>query len=150
RRVRPVLFKLAARTWLAGKSTEVCDKTLKSYTDHVGALVAMFGNRLVTDIGSDDIAALQARRRRAGLWGGSITMEVGGLRQVLRKHRVWAAIADDVTWLGERKDIGRAISRGDEEKLLAAVRQSPSPALLPLFLVSIDTGLRASEVRALR
>ncbi|MDE3157939.1 MAG: site-specific integrase, partial [Acidobacteriota bacterium] len=50
----------------------------------------------------------------------------------------------------ERKDIGRAITSEDERRLLDAIKRSRSAALLPLFVLSIDSGLRASEVRALR
>lgn len=46
--------------------------------------------------------------------------------------------------------MGRAISREDEKKLIEAISRSRSPTLLPLFFLSIDTGLRAAEVRALR
>ena len=37
----------------------------------------------------------------------------------------------------------------DEQKLLDAIAASRSPALLPLFILAIDTGLRASELRSL-
>lgn len=52
--------------------------------------------------------------------------------------------------LRERKDIGRAIPRSHEEWLLEAVKVSASPTLWPSFVLSMDSGLRASEVRALR
>jgi integrase len=51
--------------------------------------------------------------------------------------------------LREAHDVGKAISTRDEESLLEAIRQSRSPALLPLFVLSMDSGLRASEARAL-
>ncbi len=38
----------------------------------------------------------------------------------------------------------------DEAKLIAAASASRSPALLPLLLISLDTGMRTSEVQALR
>ena len=47
--------------------------------------------------------------------------------------------------LRESHDVGRAISHEDEERILTAIRDSRSPALLPLFVLSVDTGLRASE-----
>jgi integrase len=50
---------------------------------------------------------------------------------------------------GERQP-GRALSREEESRLLTAIRRSSSPVLLPLFVVSVDSGLRASEVRALK
>jgi integrase len=52
--------------------------------------------------------------------------------------------------LREPHDVGRSISREDEERILTAIRDSRSPALLLLFVLSVDTGLRASELRNLR
>jgi integrase len=42
------------------------------------------------------------------------------------------------------------VVESDESKLITAAGQSRSPVLLPLFLLSLDTGMRAGEVRALR
>jgi integrase len=72
------------------------------------------------------------------------------LRQILKHHGLWASLAGRVRFLRERRDVGRSLSREDEEKLLDAIRESRSPALLPLFVLSVDTGLRASELRHLR
>jgi integrase len=71
-------------------------------------------------------------------------------RQILKKHGLWGVLADRVKHLRERKDVGRAITPEDEAKFIEAAKHSRSPALLPLFVVSVDSGLRASEVRALR
>ena len=46
--------------------------------------------------------------------------------------------------------MGRAVSFEDESKLLAAASVSRSPALLPLVLLSLDTGMRLGESQALR
>jgi len=50
---------------------------------------------------------------------------------------------------GERRP-GQALCREAEDRLLQAIRVGSSPALEPLFIVSIDSGLRASEIRNLR
>jgi integrase len=52
--------------------------------------------------------------------------------------------------LRERTDTGRAFSTEDEQRLFEAIGQSPSPSLLPFFVLSLDAGLRPSETRALR
>jgi integrase len=52
--------------------------------------------------------------------------------------------------LRQRSDVGRALSRADEKRLLDATSQSRSPALYPFFVLSLDAGLRPSEIRALR
>src|SRR5262249_18395783 len=97
-----------------------------------------------------DIAALQRKRLAQGKSGRTINYEIGTLRQILKAYGLWSAMADRVRSLPERHDVGRATSREDEEKLIAAIGRVRSPALLPLFIVSIDSGLRASEVRSLR
>lgn len=52
--------------------------------------------------------------------------------------------------LRERCDTGRAIDVEDERKLLDAVAASPSPSVYPFFILTLDSGLRPSETRALR
>jgi len=72
------------------------------------------------------------------------------LQQILRRHGVWPLISNEVQKLPERHDVGRAIPPDEVDDLLEAVKRSGSPALLPLVVLSLDTGLRHSEVRALR
>jgi integrase len=79
-----------------------------------------------------------------------VNYEVGSLRGILRQFGLWGPIADRVRALPERHDVGQAISAGDEVKLIASASSSRSPALLPLLVLSLDTGMRASEVQGLR
>jgi integrase len=79
-----------------------------------------------------------------------VNYEVGSLRGILRQFGLWAPIADRVRSLPERHNVGQALSSESECKLISASGNSRSPALLPLFLLSLDTGMRAGEVRALR
>ena len=85
-----------------------------------------------------------------GLSGRQINCEIATLRAILKKHKLWAGIAEDVTWLHEREDAGRALSPDDQSGLLDAIAESTSPALYPFFVLSLDAGLRPSETRALR
>lgn len=68
----------------------------------------------------------------------------------MKSRGLWAPVGERVRNLRESHNVGRAISREDERKLLEAVGRSDSPALLPLFILTLDTGLRASETRSLR
>ncbi|HEY9157079.1 site-specific integrase [Candidatus Binatus sp.] len=151
KRERMPLFSVAAEQWLATKSPR-SEHTVFHYRQYVHSLSAIFGKRLVCDVSADDIAELQERRAKDGLSGRTINAEVGVLRQILKRHRLWNALAENgaVKFKAERRDVGRSISREDEDKLLDAIRQSRSPALLPLFVMAVDTGLRASELRHLR
>jgi integrase len=149
RRERVPLFSVAAREWLATKST-LSAKSRERFEHHIGTLAQEFGGRLVCDIGADDIAALQRKRCAEGKAGRTVNYEIGTLRQILRAHGLWGTLADRVKSLRERHDAGRSISREDEMKIIGAIASCRSPAVLPLFMLSIDTGLRASEVRSLR
>jgi integrase len=149
RRERMPLFSIAAREWLDTKAT-LAAKTVAAYRQYVESLNRYFGDRLVCDIGLEEVATLQRERRAAGLSARTINYEVHTLRGILKHFSLWASIADRVRPMKGERQPGRALSREEEACLLAAIRQSTSLALLPLFVLSIDSGLRASEVRALR
>jgi integrase len=149
RRERMPLFSVAAREWLASRAA-LAANTLEAYRHFAARLTTEFSQRLVCDIDEQDIAALQRKRLAEGKSARTVNFEINILRQILRKHGLWGALADRVKHLRERKDVGRAISPEDERKLLDAIQRSRSPALLPLFVLSLDSGLRASEMRALR
>lgn len=149
KRERMPLFSVAAKEWLESR-VGLAANTLEIYEHFVETLTEQFGKRLVCDIDDQDIAALQRKRLAEEKSARTVNIEVNVLRQVLKAHGLWGAISDKVKSLRERRDVGRAISSGDEKKLIDAAVKSRSPALLPLLIVSLDSGLRASEVRSLR
>ncbi len=107
------------------------------------------GRGCLFDIRVEDISALQHLRQTEGKSPRTVNAEVGVLRQILKHRNLWASVSDRVRFLREKRDVGRSIDRDDEFKLLQAIVQRRSPSLLPLFVVSIDSGLRASELRHL-
>lgn len=149
RRERMPLFSVSSKAWLASR-TALAANTLEAYGHFVHTLIGQFGTRLVCDIDDQDIAVLQRKRLAEKKSARTVNFEVSVLRQILKTHGLWSGLADRVKSLRERRDVGRAISLEDERKLLDAAKQSRSPALLPLLMLSLDSGLRASEVRSLR
>jgi len=108
-----------------------------------------FGKGLVCDVDANDIAKYRSKRLAAGVSNRTANYETGALRGILRQYGLWGPIADKVKALPERHDVGRAIPFVDESKLLAAASASRSPALLPLVVLSLDTGMRLGETQAL-
>ena len=147
KRERP-LFPTAARDWFATK-TILSSLGARYYRQYIDKLSRYFGNRLISDITADDIAELQAKRQSEGLSGRQINAEVGTLRAILRYYGRWAYISGRVTMLPQRSDVGRALSREDEARLLEAIGLSRSPSLYPFFILSLDSALRPSETRSL-
>jgi integrase len=104
----------------------------------------------VCDVTWEDVTELQQKRQAESRADRTINYEIATLRMILKSRGLWGPIGERVKALRERHDIGRAISGEDERRLLQSVGASDSPALLPLFILTTDTGLRASEARALR
>jgi integrase len=143
------LFPVAAKTWFQSK-TNLSPLGARYYRQYITKLSGEFGNRLVTDITSDDVANLQRKRQTEGLSGRQINAEVGTLRAILRHYGRWAYISGRVRMMRQRSDVGQALGREEEQRLLDAIGSSRSPSLYPFFVLSIDAGLRPSETRALR
>ena len=149
KRERMPLFSVAAKEWLASR-VGLAANTIEAYEHFVETLTEQFGKRLVCDIDDQDISTLQRKRLAEEKSARTVNFEINVLRQILKAHGLWGAISDKVKSLRERRDVGRAIGSGDEKKLIDAAAKSRSPVLLPLLIVSLDSGLRASEVRSLR
>ena len=99
---------------------------------------------------ADDIAGYQKDRLREGAAPKTINLELGTLRAILRRHRIWANLQPDVKMLTVRDDVGKALTVGEETRLLAACGKSRSRALLPVVTLALNTGMRRGEILALR
>ena len=153
-RERMPLFSVAADEWHKSLATTgdegLSPRTVSRYLQCLSPLKKAFRDRLVCDIDNEDVRVYQRARLADGLTGRSVNYEVGTLRQILKSYGLWGPIVDRVRALKENQDIGKAVSRDDEEKLIVAAQESRSPALLPLLITSVDTGLRSAELKALR
>jgi integrase len=149
KREKMPLFSIAAREWLDNR-IGITPGSIDRYRQQVALLSKEFGNRLVCDIDHHDVTELQRKRQTQGRAGRTVNYEITTLRMILKSRGLWAPIGERVRALRERHDVGRALSREDERKLLDAIGKSDSPVLLPLFVLTMDTGLRASEARSLR
>ncbi len=93
-----------------------------------------FGKLLLSEITADHISRYQGMRHKAGASNRTINIEIGLLRLSMRKHKLWANLADDVKALKERKDIGRELSDDEQQRLLTACKVNASRSLYPAVL----------------
>src|SRR5215469_16844742 len=149
RRKLPPLFSIAAEDWLKTRSG-IAPATERSYKLAISNLKAVFGKQLLCDISAQDLAAYQTRRKREEVSNRTVNLELGVLRSILRRHRVWEAIAADVDFLKENPSPGRALTVEEETSLLDAASKSRCRSLYPVVMLAINTGMRASEIRGLK
>jgi integrase len=148
-RERVPLFKPASQQWISQKCG-LSRKSIAGYEQRLEHVNAYFGQTLVCDINRSEVLVYRAKRLQDGASNRTVNYEVGCIRGVLKQFGLWSRIADQITRLRENHDAGRAISHEHEDKLLKACRASQAPSLLPIFIFARDTGLRASEMKALR
>lgn len=150
----PPAFNRAAESWLTSK-TKLTPLGRAFYGQYVAKLTRHFGTRLVSEITAEDVIALRDNRRERGLSGRQVNCEIRTLQAILKHCRMWSGLLEQadggkIELLDERSNAGRALSPEEESRLLAAIADSPSPALYPMFALSIDAGLRPSETRSLK
>ena len=90
----------------------------------------VFGSLLLIDLTADDIAGYQKDRLREGASPKTINLELGTLRAILRRHRIWANLQPDVKMLTVRDDVGKALTVEEET---GCWRLAASPAREPSF-----------------
>jgi integrase len=147
---RAQLFNLASESWLETKKAHLSPRSVTIEKLNLKHIKPSFGGMLICDIGPDDIAAYQSARLREKAAPKTINLEVGTLRAILRKHRLWANIQPDVQMLRVRDDVGRALTEEEEKALLRECRKSRSRSLYVAVEVALGTCMRYGEIRLLR
>src|SRR5262245_37580096 len=150
KRTSPRLLSAAADDWLALKKPALAERSYAIEQANLKHLVPTFGKLLISDIDAKDISAYQQKRLEQKASPKTVNLEIGTLRAILRRNRLWAAIQPDVRMLPTRDDIGRAVTLEEETKLLAECSESRSRSLLPAVTLALNTCMRYSEIRLLR
>jgi integrase len=150
KRTPPRLFRVAADEWLTLKKPTLAPRSVAIEEANLKHLLPTFGKRLITDIDGKDVSQYQQLRLEEKASPKTVNLEIGTLRAILRRNRLWAAIQPDVRMLPTRDDIGRAVAPDEETKLLAACSESRSRSLLPAVTLALNTCMRYSEIRLLK
>jgi integrase len=148
RRKLPPLFSVAAADWLKTR-TGIAQSTERSYKLAISQLTKDFGKQLLCDLSGEDLASYQTRRKRDGVSNRTVNLELGVLRSILRRYRMWEPIAADVGFLKESASPGRALTHEEETALLDAASKSRCRSLYPVIMLAINSGMRVSEIRGL-
>ena len=127
------------------------EKTYITDREREKPLAAFFGDTPLNRITAERITKYQRHRKSAGLAGHTVNMEVGLLRQILKRYQQWARLADLVENLPERPYVGRALEEDERKKLLAVA--STNPRWLTAYcaaVLALNTTMRKCELLGLR
>jgi hypothetical protein len=120
KRGRPRLFTLASEDYQQAKQPVLSERALIIERSNLKHLLPTFGSRLVSDIDAADTDVYQKARLREGAAAKTINLEVGTLRAILLRNRLWEPIRQDVRMLKVEDTPGKALTNEEEEQLLAA------------------------------
>src|ERR1700683_776377 len=117
KRQAPQTLKAASEAWLGLKQLTGAAKTHRIEKTNLG-------QKLLSDIDPDDISRYQQHRLRDKAAPKTINLEVGTIRAILRRDRLWANLQPDVRLLATREDAGKALPANDENKPLDGCAES--------------------------
>ncbi len=150
----PPTFERASGEWLR-KRAALKDGTREAYEHALKHLNGFFGKRLICDIDAVDVAAYQKARTAEKAAGATVNKEFTVLASILADHGLWNGIRRDAKRLEENESAGRALLPDEESRLLRAAsqvarKQGHWSPIYTVTVLSLNTGLRHSEVRQLR
>ena len=146
----PRLLSVAAKEWQEMKKRKWSLGTAAICKNGMSHLLPVLGSRLLVEIEPRHIVQYQESRLAAGAAPRTINMEVGLLRQIMRKHGAWDRIRPEVAMLAERQDVGRALEVEEERVLLFECVRSRSRLLFPFTVLALETGARRNSIRILQ
>jgi integrase len=150
KRQAPQILKMAADEWLELKKPTLAPKSYCIEKTNLTHILPVLGHRLLWDIDGKDISRYQQLRLEDKAAPKTINLEVGTLRAILRRNRLWANVQPDVRMLPVNDDVGKSLSADEEKSLLEACGNSRSRSLFPAVMIALNTGIRYSELRLLR
>jgi integrase len=149
RRTLPPTFERAGSDWLQAEKPHLAERTYEIYeVAYRCHLKPVLGSLLLCDIDASEIAAYQAKRKAQKASARTLNKELQVLPQILKRHKMWANLQGDVKFEQEHDEIGKALSREEEKKLLSAC--ASNPLLSAVVTIALNTTLRKKEIRTLR
>jgi integrase len=142
----------ATEKYLASRKLELQASSLAKEKQLCVKLKEHFGSMRLNQIGADSEQILAYREWRSRTAGNAIiNMEMGILRRILKRAKLWHLIADDIKPLKEPSTIGRALSPEQKTTLLGTAALKPEwQNAYYASVIALSTTMRGCEVKGLR
>jgi len=148
-------FAQAADDYLASRRLELAASSLVKETDLSIPLKDFFGTKRLSAIKPQDVIAYRewrsttGKRKKEGVGPALINMEVGTLRRILKRAKLWLIVGPDIKPLKEPETIGRALTFEERVRLFRVAAQRPEwETAFCAATVAASTTARGCELRA--
>jgi integrase len=138
--------------YLEERKTDASESTVKKERQFLRPAVKALGEMTLREITADVVLEYRAKRKALGLSNVTVNIEVGALRRILKRGKLWHRMADDVKPLKEQpSDLGRAMSPAQKQKLLEVASSNPRwEVACCAAMLALNTTMRACEIRHLQ
>ena len=137
----------------AKKATANSKRTIEFDRERLEIVKRHLGDVKLSTITRKVIEGFQAKRRLEGASNRTINMDVGALRQVLRRFKQWRRLEDDVKMLTEAggAPVGRALTPEEQKRLFEAAASNPEwEHVYCAAVLAANTSMRGVEVKHVR
>jgi len=145
-------FSEAACVYLEERKPHVSERTAQFEKERLAPLRKHFGEKPLLRFKAEDIAAYQTARLKVGVSGRTVNMETGVLRRMLKRAKVWTAIAEDVKQLPEgQRTVGKVLPADLKRKLFETAASRPEwMSAYCAAVLAVSTTCRSVEIKNLR
>jgi integrase len=144
-------FGQAADDYATARTLELAAASKAKEKQLLVQLRAYFKQEPLKAITAKRITEYRAWRADQKVGPATLNAELGILRRILKRARLWARVADDIRPLKEPSTIGKALTEGETQRLLktAALRPEWETAYLAAILC-LNTTARGCELKGLQ
>ena len=146
-----LIFGEAADKNLAERVAHLAPRSVQTERERLKPLCAVFRSIKVHRITVEMVRAYMADRKAANVANKTINLELGVLRGVLKRAKLWHLFADEIKPLPVHTQIGRAMTLDEKLRLAKTAQMRPDWQSARLAIVmALNTTMRACEIKALR
>jgi integrase len=137
----------------AKKATANTQRAIEFDRERLEAVKRVLGDVKLSAITARTIEGFQAKRRLEGKSNRTVNMDIGALRQVMKRFKQWRRLEDDVKMLTESggEPIGRVLTNEEQERLLKMAEGNPEwEHVWCAAQLAANTSMRGVEVKNVR
>jgi integrase len=144
-------FADAAQQNLKERTAHLAPRSVQTEQERLKPLCAVFGSMKVSKISVEMVRAYMTDRKAANVANKTVNLELGVLRSVMKRAKLWHVFADEIKPLPIRSKIGRAMTFDEKLRLNKAAMIKPEwqNARFAVAL-ALNTTMRTCEIKALR
>jgi integrase len=144
-------FTEAAEKNLAERIAHLAPRSVQTERERLKPLCAVFGSIKLARITVEMVRTYVATRKGARVANKTINLEVGILRSVMKRAKLWHLFADEIKPLPVHTEIGRAMTLDEKLRLTRAATTKPEwQNARAAMVLALNTTMRACEIKALR